>query len=224
MFNWSGVQVKVLGVVGDTKQWDSIREPVLPQIYCPLTATMDGPEAASGRVAVQTSVSPMSVLPAIRSRVQAIDSSLAVFRPETMEEVVSDSTQDTGLQTYMLGAFAALATLLAAVGLYSVMAYRVMQRTHEFGVRMALGARPADVLRLALRRGAILTGCGIVAGLLTALALTRLMANLLFGVSASDPLTFVGVAILLAAVALLACYLPARRATRVSPLVALRYE
>jgi putative ABC transport system permease protein len=224
MFNWSGVQVKVLGVVGDTKQWDSIRDPVLPQIYCPLTATMDGPGAASGRVAVQTSVSPMSVLPVIRSKVQGFDSSLAVFRPETMEEVVADSTQDTGLQTYMLGAFAALATLLAAIGLYSVMAYLVTQRTHEFGVRMALGAKPGDVFRLALRRGAILTVCGIAAGLLAAFALTRVMANLLFGVSASDPITFVGVAILLSVVALLACYLPARRATRVSPLIALRYE
>jgi putative ABC transport system permease protein len=223
-FIWNGVQVKVIGVVGDTKEWDSIREPVIPQTYFPLTATLDAGGAASGHVSVKTSVPPMSVLAAIRSRIQGIDSSLAVFRPQTMEEVVAESTQDTGLQTYLLGSFAALATLLAAVGLYSVMAYLVTQRTHEFGVRMALGAQPGDVFRLALQRGAILTVCGVTVGLAAAFTLTRLMANLLFGVSASDPLTFAGVAILLSLVALMACYMPARRATRVDPLVALRYE
>jgi putative ABC transport system permease protein len=223
-FNWNGVPVKVLGVVGDTKEWDSIREPVLPQIYFPLTATLDAAGAASAHVSVKTSVPPVSVLPAIRSRVQDIDSSLALFRPETMEQVVAESTQDTGLQTYLLGSFAALATLLAAVGLYGVMAYLVTQRMHEFGVRMALGAQPRDVFRLVLQSGAILTVYGVAVGLVAAFALTRLMANLLFGVSASDPLTFGGVAILLSLVALMACYIPARRATRVDPLVALRYE
>ena len=223
-FNISGVPVRVIGVVGDTKEWDSVREPVLPQTYFPLTATLDAAGAASAHVSVRTSVPPMSVLPAIRSGVRGINSSLAVFRPETMEQVVADSTQDTGLQTYLLGSLAALATLLAAVGLYSVMAYLVTQRTHEIGVRMALGAAPGDVFRLVLQRGAILTVCGVALGVVTAFALTRLMANLLFGVSASDPLTFAGVAILLSFVALLACYLPARRATRVDPLVALRYE
>jgi putative ABC transport system permease protein len=223
-FNWNGVAVKVIGVVGDTKEWDSIRDPVIPQTYFPMTATLDGPGATSAHVSVKTSVPPMSVLPAIRSRVQGIDSSLAVFHPETMEEVVAESTQDTGLQAYLLGSFAALATLLAAVGLYSVMAYLVTQRMHEFGVRMALGAQPADVFRLALQSGAILTVYGVTLGLAAAFALTRLMANLLFGVSASDPLTFGGVAILLSLVALMACYIPARRATRVDPLVALRYE
>jgi putative ABC transport system permease protein len=223
-FNLGGFPVKVIGVVGDTKEWDSVREPVLPQTYLPMTATLDAAGAASAHVSVKTSVAPMSVLPAIRSGVRSIDSSLAVFRPETMEQVVADSTQDTGLQTYLLGSLAALATLLAAVGLYSVMAYLVTQRTHEIGVRMALGAAPRDVFRVVLQRGAILTVCGIGIGLATAFALTRLMANLLFGVSASDPLTFAGVAIMLSLVALLACYLPARRATRVDPLVALRYE
>jgi putative ABC transport system permease protein len=223
-FNWNGVPVKVIGVVGDTKEWDSVRDPVIPQTYFPLTATLDAAGTAAAHVSVKTSVPPMSVLAAIRSRVQGIDSSLAVFRPETMDEVVAESTQDTGLQTYLLGSFAALATLLAAVGLYSVMAYLVTQRTHEFGVRMALGAQPGDVFRLALQRGAILIVCGVAVGSAAALALTRLMTNLLFGVSASDPLTFAGVAILLSLVALMACYIPARRATRVDPLVALRYE
>jgi putative ABC transport system permease protein len=224
VFNWSGVPIKVIGVVGDTKESDSVREPVIPQSYFPLPASYDGTGAVSAHVSMRTNVPPMSVLPAIRSQVRSIDSSLAVFRPETMQEVVAESMQDTGLQTYLLGAFAGLATLLAAIGLYSVMAYLVTQRMHEFGVRMALGAQPGDVFRLALQRGAFLILCGIAVGSAIALALTRLMANLLFGVSASDPVTFAAVAVLLSAVALLACYVPARRATRVDPLVALRYE
>jgi putative ABC transport system permease protein len=224
VFNWSGVPIKVIGVVGDTKESDSVREPVIPQSYFPLPASYDGTGAVSAHVSMRTNVPPMSVLPSIRSQVRSIDSSLAVFRPETMQEVVAESMQDTGLQTYLLGAFAGLATLLAAIGLYSVMAYLVTQRMHEFGVRMALGAQPGDVFRLALQRGAFLIVCGIAVGSAIALALTRLMANLLFGVSASDPVTFAAVAVLLSAVALLACYVPARRATRVDPLVALRYE
>jgi len=166
----------------------------------------------------------MSMLGTIRKHVNALDSSLAVLRPRTMNDVISDAMQDTSLQTFLLSVFAALAVLLAAVGLYSVMAYLVTQRTHELGIRMALGAQRNDVLRLVLGYGARLTVIGVSVGIAAALALTRLIRILLFGVSANDFLTFAPVVILLTFVALTACYIPARRATRVDPMVALRYE
>jgi len=141
-----------------------------------------------------------------------------------MDQVISENMQDTSLQTFLLGVFAALGLILATVGIYGVMSYLVTQRTHELGIRMALGAQQKDVLRLVLSHGARLTAIGVAAGIVVALALTRLIAALLFGVGARDPLTFTAVAILLGTVALAACYIPARRAARVDPMVALRYE
>jgi len=160
----------------------------------------------------------------MRAEVTALDKDQPVTNIRTLAQLLADSISQSRFYLLLLAFFAAIALILAAVGLYGVVSYTVRQRTHEIGVRMAFGAQPGDVMRLIIKYGMMMTLIGALIGLAGALSLTRVMKNLLFGVSATDPLTFAAVSALLALVALLACYIPARRATRVDPLVALRVE
>ncbi|HKW57383.1 MAG TPA: ABC transporter permease [Candidatus Acidoferrum sp.] len=209
----------IIGVVGDVRQM-GLDSPAQPTAYWPY------PELVySGMTIIaRTANDPLSLVSASRGAVKQLDSDLPISSVATMDQLLSNSLARARFTMLLLGIFAALALVLAAVGIYGVIAYSVSQRTQEFGIRMALGAQQGEVLRLVLSQGAKLTFAGIAIGVVAALALTRLMSSLLFGVSASDPLTFVGVALVLALVALAACYVPARRATRTDPMVALRYE
>jgi putative ABC transport system permease protein len=167
---------------------------------------------------------PLSLAAAVRREVLAIDPDQPIAAVRTMEQVLSESVAAPRYRTWLIGLFALVALVLAAVGIYGVISYTVAQRTHEVGIRMALGARSGDVYRLVIGQGIKLVLLGVGAGLLGAVGLTRLLTGLLFGVTAKDPLTFVGVAVILTLIALLACYLPARRAAKVDPMIALRYE
>jgi putative ABC transport system permease protein len=160
----------------------------------------------------------------LREQVQSIDPELPVFGAQTLNEVVSSSLSQRRFSMEIVGLFALTALLLAGLGIYGVISYIVSERTHEFGIRLALGAQRDNILRMVLRQGLGLAITGAAVGLVGALIVSHLMAGVLYGVRPTDPLTFAGVAILLMGVALLACYIPARRAIRVDPLVALRYE
>ena len=175
-------------------------------------------------LAVQTSTGPETLTSAIREQVRALDPDQPVTSLRTMDELLDRTLSQAKFSLLLFGLFAALALVLAAIGIYGVMTTTVTQRTHEIGLRMALGAQKRDVLRLVIGEGMILVLIGIAAGLASAVALTRLMSTLLFGVSPTDPITLAVITLLLAAVAVVACYIPARRATKVDPMVALRYE
>jgi len=214
--------VTVVGTVGDVKEW-GIRQPVIPQVYLPLPVAL-APPVSTMSIVVKGAAGTKALPAMVRSQVHSLDSSLALFNVRTMQEVISQSMTDTSYQSLLLSSFALLALLLTAVGIYGVMAYTVTQRTHEIGIRLALGAEPRDVLSLVLRTAVRLAGLGAAIGVAVALALTRLMATQLYGVRPSDPITFVAVSLSLTGVVFVASYIPARRATKVDPMVALRYE
>ena len=215
----SPVSWEIVGVSGDVKQFGLDAEEI-PTVHVPYSQS----PSDHAFLIVRSVSDPMAMGNMVRGEIRAVDKDQAVSGVRTMEEIITESVLQPRFRVMLFGMFAALALVLAAIGIYGVISYFVAQRTHEIGIRVALGARRGEVLKLVVRQGMALTLMGGVIGLAGAFALTRVMASLLYGVSATDPLTFGGVALLLAGVALLACYIPARRATRVDPMVALRHE
>jgi putative ABC transport system permease protein len=209
----------IIGVVGDVRQ-RRLEEEAHPQIYTPFSEY----QHTTMSLAIRTTGDPKAMLGAVRVEIAALDPLLASYNILTLEEAVDRALVGRKLATWLLALFACAALLLAAVGIYGVMSYSVSQRTREIGLRMALGARGGDVLRLILGQGLRLIGLGIVTGCAGAVMLTHLMRKLLFGVSATDPLTIAGVGLLLAVVAFVACLVPAWRAAKVDPMIVLRAE
>ena len=220
----------VVGIVGDVTD-AALNETPKPHVYIPYLQLNDKlvedqviDEARAMNVAVRTATDPASMTSAVTAEIHALDAGIPIAKIRTMQQDMQSSRAPQKFNTFLLGIFAGAALLLAAIGIYGVLAYAVTQQTHEIGIRLALGAQHKDVLRLVLGQGTKLALFGVGIGIVAAFFLTRLMATLLFGITATDPLTFAVVALILFGVALLACYIPARRAMRVDPMVALRYE
>jgi len=211
--------ITIVGVVRDTKR-QGVERPIRIESWMPLAQRPSG----SMELVLRTTGDPLLLNNAVREAVWSIDRDMPVPAIRTMEQVMSERVAQRRLNMLLLGLFALVALILSAVGIYGVMSYTVTQRTHEIGIRMALGARSGDVIGLVLKQGIALTLVGVAFGLIATFMLTRLMASLLFGVSARDPITFAAIAALLTGVALVACWIPARRATKVDPMVALRCE
>jgi len=210
----------VVGVVGDVLQYGLNQTSVAPEAYFPEYQGQD----SSLNVLVRTAGAPLAELPAVRDAVHELDSQLPVANPRELSEVVTDSSSQQRFVALLLGLFAALALVLAAVGIYGVISYSVAQRTHELGIRIALGAGTREILGMVLGEGLALAVAGVLVGLIGAWGLSRFLASLLYGVKPYDPLTFAAVPLVLLSVALFACYIPARRATKVDPMRALRCE
>jgi predicted permease len=215
----------IVGMVADTKHV-SLSEKSSPEMYVPYTQNeiKVWPSMQTMQVALRTTQDPATISGVIRHALDSVDPDLPLAKPATLASLVDDSVVQPRFSMLLLASFGVVALFLASIGMYGVISYSVLQRTQEIGVRMALGAERPAIFAMIVGQGARLAGIGIAVGLAVAFAVTRLMASFLYGVRATDPLTFVGVSLLLAAVALLACYLPARRATRVDPIIALRYE
>jgi putative ABC transport system permease protein len=219
---------EIVGVVGDVRDGGLNYVPA-PTMYVPVAQVTDGMNALGNSLQpliwlIRTSIAPLSLDHEIQQQLRIASGGLPLGHVQTMKQVVAQSTQQDTFNMILLVSFAALALLLAAVGIYGVLAYSVQQRTQEIGIRMALGAQQREILGLVLGHGAKLTLIGVVIGIAAAFGLTRFLSSQIYGIKATDPVTFIGVAILLTIVALLACYIPARRAMRVDPMVALRHE
>jgi putative ABC transport system permease protein len=227
MMGGNGVWIAVVGVVADVhhRGLDLLPRPEMYRAHTQFRyGGADAPAVSTMTWVVRTAGDPRAAVGDARAAIHAVDASLGISDVATMEQVLADSTSDRRLNMLLFALLGGLALALATVGVYGVVAYSVTQRTHEIGVRMAIGARPADVVGMVLREGGRLAVGGVAVGSVVAVAGARLIRGLLFEVSATDPLTFAGVAIGLLGVALLASYIPARRATRVDPMIALRGE
>jgi len=211
--------VTIVGVVADEKQ-DGLDRPAEPTEYSSIGQRMQNPLT----FVVRTTVAPDAAFAAARTQIAAVDKDLALTQSATLEDVVDDSMTDAKFRTALLGAFAGIALLLAALGIYGVLAYFVSQRSRELGIRLALGARPAELFRMVVGQGMRPVLAGACLGLIGAAALTTLLQSLLFGVTAVDPAAYIVATAVLGAVAVAACAVPARRATRLDPLVALRED
>jgi predicted permease len=224
------VEAEVVGVVGHIRQWGPGTDPkaaIEAQFFYPymqMPPKLMALCADGAAVVLRTHDDPAAIMGPVRAAVAALDPNSVVYAAQTMTDVLDTALAARRIAMILLAAFAALALILSCVGIYGVIAHLVAERTREIGVRMALGARRADVFRLILGQGAKMAFAGVALGLILAFALTRLMAGQIYGVSPHDPLTYAAVACVLAIVALAACFLPARRATKVDPIVALRCE
>jgi putative ABC transport system permease protein len=211
---------EVIGIVRDVRQNDFIAAPKM-QMYFTYRQLKD---LAPNALVIRTSIEPLSLAASARDAIWSVDKDQTVADIDTMEHIVAEAVARQRFSMLLLGLFATLALLLASVGIYGVMTYSVAQRTHEIGIRIALGARRADVLQMTIKQGLRLVGAGMILGLAAAFILTRVLESLLFGISATDPVTFFGISLVLLAVAILASYLPALRATKVDPIIALRAQ
>ncbi|HKP72929.1 MAG TPA: ABC transporter permease, partial [Pyrinomonadaceae bacterium] len=211
---------EIVGVVGDVR-YEALDADTHPEYY---TAFAQNPERRMNLVVRTQTNDPANMTAAVRGVIKELDSRQAIWQTRTMEQLLAKSVAGKRFNMLLLGVFAGVALVLAALGIYGVMAYSVTRRTHEIGIRIALGAKHSDVLKLVVGQGMLLAGIGLALGLAVAALVTRVMASLLYGVSATDAATFATITALLAVVAFIACYIPARRATKVDPMIALRYE